>query len=120
MNDDPDAPVTSDWIGTSEVVMVAFSLTCTATPSDFVSMTTPLTVRAHVGSLAFTTDTCSLYAQVFAADETTAYTAPEVSLATQASSGLVTANMTVNATGLAATKANWDAARLRLRWDYTA
>jgi hypothetical protein len=119
VDEDPDHnPTTTNYIGTKELDGSIF-FDVTATPSDMDSMDTPLTVRADVDPQDFAADTCTLYAQMFASNESTNYT-DEVSLATQASSGLVTADLTVNATGLAASKTDWDAARLRLRWDYTA
>jgi len=118
VDDDPDAPVLTDYVSSGEADGDTF-FTLGSVPADFDTIETPLTIRAYLASTDFGADTATLYAQVFAANETTAYT-DEVQVGTQASSGLVTANFTVNATGLAADKAAWDAARIKLRWDYTA
>lgn len=119
VDDDPDSPVTTDWITSGEADGSTF-LELSSTPASFGGWaSSTATVRAYVDAIAFGTDTAVLYAQLFASDESTAYS-DEVQVATDGSSGLVTANLTVNATGLAASKAAWDAARLKLRWDYTA
>lgn len=117
VDDSPDTPDTSNWLTTGEGDGYVF-LDVSATPADFGSINNPLTVRAYLDSVGFSTDTCVVYAQMFASDETTPYT-DEQQVGTEASTALVTADLTVNATGLAATKADWDAAKLRIRWDYT-
>ena len=94
-------------------------LTLENMPTDFASMR-HIQFFYEVDTNNFTGDTCVLYGRVTAADETTAYT-DEVQLATQATAaGTYSIVVPINATGLAATKTDWDAARLKLRWDYTA
>lgn len=90
------------------------------TPADFETMDS-LTVSCVVrleGTV--TDDTTALYAQVFAADETTALT-DEVFVTDQATGNTYTTDSTalvLSAAGTTATKADWDGARLRLRWEY--
>ena len=117
VDDDPDTPTTTNWISAFDNDGYVF-LDMTPTPDNFGDAVS-LEVRASVEAALFTTDQSDLYAQVFAANETTTYT-DEVLFATEASDGLVTASFTINATGLAATKSAWDTARIKLRWDYTA
>lgn len=87
-------------------------------PADFQSLTA-LSVAAVVrlnGNAA--DDSTSLYAQVFAADGTTALT-EEVTVATQTVGAAYTTRTAAFATRNSATsKAVWDGAQLRLRWTF--
>ena len=118
IDDDPDSPDLSDYVFTQGVDGYKF-YDLSATPGDF-SAVTSLRVRADVRKINISGFTVNLYAQVFNAAEDTNWT-DEVVFATQATSdGLVEASyFTINATGLAATKPEWDAARVKVRWDYT-
>ena len=118
VDDDPDTPTLTDWNTSGEGDGNTF-YELDPTESDFESILNPLNFRGYLDSTDFGADTAILYAQIYSADESTPYT-DEVSVGTQASSGIVSVDFTVNATGLAANKAAWDAARIRLRWDYTA
>ena len=94
-------------------------LTLENMPADFASMR-HIQFFYEVDTNNFAGDTCVLYGSVTASDETTAYT-DEVQLATQTTAaGTYSIVVPINATGLAASKTDWDGARLKLRWDYTA
>ena len=118
IDDDPDSPDLSDYVFTQGVDGSMF-FDLSATPGDF-SAVTSLEVRADIRKINISGYTVNLYAQVFDADELTDWT-DEVVVATEGTSdGLVEASyFTINATGLAATKGEWDTARVKLRWDYT-
>ena len=118
IDDDPDSPDLSDYIFTQGVDGYKF-YDLSATPGDF-SAVTSSRIRADVRKINISGFTVNLYAQIFDADEVTDWT-DEVVVATEATSdGLVEASyFTINATGLAATKGEWDTARVKLRWDYT-
>jgi hypothetical protein len=96
----------------------------TATPSDFQSMDT-LSVQTYCVPIGRTDDDIALRIGVFAADETTRYAGDsggtQGALVSGAAnpSGLHTTTLTLTAAGLAATKTEWDAARVRVNWIYT-
>jgi hypothetical protein len=116
VDDDPDSPTTTDYVTPGAQTGSAF-FDLSATPSDFGSVSS-LSVKVHTVAIGFISDSAAVYAQVFASNESTNYT-DEVSVGSSGTPGLANVAFTVNATGLAASKAAWDAARLRLRWTYT-
>lgn len=95
-----------------------------ATPSDFESMTA-LSAVTYCVPVGRTDDDIALRIGVFAADETTRYagdssgTQGEIVSGAANPSGLHTTTLTLTAAGLAATKTQWDAARVRVNWIYT-
>ena len=117
IDDDPDTPTTTDWNSPGAQAGSMF-YDVTATPGNFSNMTS-LNVKVHTAAVGFTVDSAAVYAQMFKSDETTALT-DEVAVGSSGSPGLADVAFTLNAAGLAASKADWDAARLKLRWTYTA
>jgi hypothetical protein len=96
----------------------------TATPTDFEAMSA-LSAVTYCVPIGRTDDNIELRIGVFAADETTRYAGDsggtQGAIVSGASnpSGLHTTTLTLTAAGLAATKADWDAARVRANWIYT-
>ena len=87
-------------------------------PGDFTSIAT-LSVSIRARTVGITDDQTTLFAQVVAADETTALS-NEVLVGTNPGSSNWATVANVALTGLTpGSKATWDGARLRLRWAYT-
>jgi len=75
-------------------------------------------IRAALRSTGLTNDTVSLYGQVFAMDMVTPLTG-EVLLSTRTANSTATATVTAPHEGYGTvTAADWNGARLRLRWEY--
>ena len=75
-------------------------------------------IRAGLKSLNISNDTIRIYGQVFQSDEATPLTG-EVLLATRTANSTATVTTTAPHEGYAtATQAEWNGARLRLRWEY--
>ena len=118
------SPDGTTWVnGLYNATPCSVFFTLTSVNTDFASMDTPLTLNySYSDEGTLSDDTLSITAQIFASDETTAYT-NAVTIRTHAGSdqgGTFTktsANLTVNATGLAANEAAWNAARLKLEWN---
>jgi hypothetical protein len=94
------------------------------TPADFASMST-VSVRTYTVVSGRTDDNITLRVSIYDATETTMYAGnaagdagADVSGAANPS-GLHTTALTLTAAGIAATKANWDAARIRVNWIYS-
>lgn len=108
-----------DLIRNNRGVSAAYVAGLTDTPDDFGSMAT-LTADVRARSSNWTDDQLTLVAQVFRADGTTPLT-DEVTLTTAAASSGWTTVTDIPFTGVvAADKAAWDGALLKLRWVYTA
>lgn len=73
--------------------------------------------RLTLAGANFSNDTVKLYGQVFAADEVTPLTS-EALLYTMASNAGIQTEKTFDQVDTAATQAQWNGARLRLRWEY--
>ncbi len=110
------SPTAADYVanGTNTSGFVFVGLTNPATWGAIYAVTLRL---AYAGN-GFSNDTVRVYAQVFQADEITPLTGEllAVSLAGN-SSATVTTNFPTP--DQAATQAQWNAARLRIRWEYT-
>jgi hypothetical protein len=75
-------------------------------------------IKAALRSTGLTNDTVSIYGQVFASDLITPLTG-EVLLATRTANTTATVTVTAPHEGYGtATAADWNGARLRLRWEY--
>lgn len=121
IDEDPASPgsdaVTNDQSETDGEYFVGF----TSTAADFGSMDQSLKIQHSVQAFddGSSNDALDCYASVVASDESTAYT-DEVIIGDELDITKATTESTwvVNATGLAASKADWDAAFVKLRWDY--
>lgn len=95
-----------------------------AMPSDFGSMST-LTVDTYTEVVGRVDDNITLRVSVMAADETTRLagdtsgTQGEAVSGADNPSGYHQTTLTLTSAGLAASKADWDGARLRLNWIYS-
>lgn len=118
--DEDPASAGADWVGNdlSESSDTAF-FDVADMPADFGSIDA-LTIDYSRQAQGFGNDTCTLYVQVFASDESTNYT-DEITLATETDTTKITETGTfaVNATGLAASKSSWNGAQIRFRWNYS-
>jgi PKD repeat protein len=88
-------------------------------PTNFASMST-LNVSIRARTTGFVDDNTTLYAQLYKADGVTPLS-NEVAVATNPGTAgwLTVANVALSGV-VPGTKADWDGARLRLRWAYTA
>ena len=73
--------------------------------------------KVHLAGAGFVNDMVKLYGQVFAADEVTPLTS-EVLLYTMSSNINIQTERSFDQVDTAATQAQWNGARLRLRWEY--
>lgn len=74
-------------------------------------------IRVTTRGTGFGSDTARLYGQIFAADEATPLTA-ETLLRTQTNNSINTVTVTLPQHVATASQADWNNARLRLRWEY--
>lgn len=93
-----------------------------AMPGDFGDIDT-LLIEVFTAISGWSNDTWVLYAQIFDVTEATNYT-DEITLATKSEGADTTGDsgqlsFTINATGLAASKGDWDGARVWFRWDFS-
>lgn len=116
---------TSTYIhGIYNTATASVFLTLTSVNSDFGSIDASITLNFSYNDSGLLDggDTLNATAQIFAADETTAYS-NSVTIRTHAGTDQGTtftetsSGLTVNATGLAADKTAWDAARLKITWN---
>lgn len=115
IDDSPDAPNAADWVanGTNTSGQLSVQL---SDPSPWGAVFS-VTARAVIAGTGFSSDTVRVYAQVVGADEVTPLTG-EGLLATLASSVTQSVSVVLKP-DTAATQAQWNGARLRLRWDYS-
>lgn len=120
IEDDPDSPNLDDYCYDAGATNGDLIVGLTNMPANFSAMGGTLTVRAITQALGFTDDLDVLSVRL--TDSAGTALSNTVTLSTQADTtqALRTAALTINATGLAASKAVWDDARLALLWTYTA
>ena len=118
IDDDPDSPDSSDYIYNSNDIDATLKVDLTATDADLSNMDTA-TVAAYFSSNGTRSDdSIVIYIKITNAAETTDYIV-ETEIARWDSGGAQTGLRTagsVTAAGIAATKADWDAARLHIRY----
>lgn len=115
IDDAVDSPNAADYVmnGVNTSGQVSVQLT---DPSPWGAVY-GVTARAVIAGVGFSSDTVRVYAQVVASDEVTPLTGEE-RLVTLASNVTQTATVQMKP-DTAATQAQWNGARLRLRWDYS-
>ena len=108
---------TTDYVNNPSAACDIF-VNLTDMPTDLENMIT-LEIEADLATANFLDDNATVFAQIFASDESTNYT-DEVQLGTEVSSGFVgPISFTLSGTGEGASEADWNGAKLRLRWTYT-
>ncbi len=115
VKDDPDSPITSDYISNQASKNAYVFMNLTATDSDFNSMVTLFIDFWMNTATSFSNDSAVIYAQVFQSDEIATLTSEE-SIATDTSTGYLSVEFT---TVTGSNKATWNAARLRIRVEYS-
>lgn len=112
------APNHADYIGNAANTN-AFMFLGLTNPTTYTGSIYQVQVRAAVKGTNFSTDTIRLYAQVFRSDQYTPLTG-EVLVRTQTDNTTpATITVTFPHHDETATAAQWNDARLRLRWEYT-
>ncbi len=121
LDESPDSPGSDHVLNDQSETDGNYFISFTAMPSDFGTMLDTLDIRHSVDAIddGSSNDALDVYAAIVASDESTLWS-DEVIICDELDSVKATSTdgWTLNGTGLAADKAAWDAAFIRLRWDY--
>jgi hypothetical protein len=118
IDDDPQSPTDTDWINNAATAASTF-IALTDMPSSFVSASAAR-VQARYRGQQFGSGTVTLYAQLFQSDESTSLS-DEAAVSAVTSDGAFenTAEFAITGLNTSASKAVWDAALIRFRWETT-
>lgn len=115
VDDDPATPTDSDWVNNVGGAAGSVFFDLTNTPTDFSSMLSMTGVFRWRSQS--TSNDVTLYAQLFQSDESTSLSDEVQVVVTSTDSSFVnTGSVSFTNVSTTASKAVWDAARIRLRW----
>lgn len=114
VDDTPASPNDADWINNTAAAASTF-IDLSATLANFESMST-MSVTFRIGVIDYTAD-ISVYAQLFQSDESTSLSDEMLIETVSADAGFANdTEVTFTGVNTSASKAVWDAAKIRIRW----